>query len=98
MPRLLPPQTPPRFGAAYGLQVCTSRCYSPESNGVAEAFVKTFKRNYVNRRSLADARTVMEQLPIWFEDYKEHHPRKTLKMMSPCQFRRQKITSFVLLR
>ena len=35
------------FGEALGLIVCTTPAYSPESNGMAESFVKTFKRDYV---------------------------------------------------
>jgi putative transposase len=30
---------------------------SPESNGMAEAFVKTFKRDYIRINPLPDART-----------------------------------------
>jgi hypothetical protein len=29
-----------------GLVVCNTPAYSPESNGMAEAFVKTLKRDY----------------------------------------------------
>jgi transposase InsO family protein len=56
---------------------------------MAEAFVKTFKRDYVWSADLSDARKVMEQLPDWFEDYNEVAPHKGLKMLSPRQFRRQ---------
>jgi hypothetical protein len=34
---------------------------SPQSNGTAESFVSTFKRDYVSRKDLVDARTVMAQ-------------------------------------
>ena len=34
------------FAKSLGFEVCTTRPYSPESNGMAEAFVKTFKRDY----------------------------------------------------
>ena len=34
----------------------------PESNGMAEAFVKTFKRDYVYVHDRPDAETVMSQL------------------------------------
>ena len=71
------------------LEPCTTPSYSPESNGMAEAFVKTFKRDYVWSADLSDARKVMEQLPDWFEDYNEVAPHKGLKMLSPRQFRRQ---------
>jgi putative transposase len=71
------------------LEPCTTPSYSPESNGMAEAFVKTFKRDYVWPADLSSARIVMEQLPKWFEDYNEYAPHKGLKMLSPRQFRRR---------
>ncbi len=36
-----------RFGRDLGLEICTTTAYSPENNGISEAFVKTFKRGYV---------------------------------------------------
>jgi len=78
------------FGAASGLLVCNTPAYSPESNGMAEAFVKTFKRDYVYLADLPDARTVLARLPTWFADYNEHHPHKGLNMLSPRQFRRSR--------
>ena len=78
------------FGADCGLLVCNTPAYSPESNGMAEAFVKTFKRDYAYLADLPDARTVLKQLGPWFEDYNEHHPHKGLKMLSPKEFRRMK--------
>jgi transposase InsO family protein len=54
---------------------------------MAEAFVKTFKRDYV-RIHVPDAVALMEQLPDWFEDYNENHPHSALKMKSPREFRR----------
>ena len=62
--------------------------YSPESNGMAEAFVKTFKRDYVAFGNLRSAQKVMELLPLWFEDYNEKAPHKGLKMLSPREYRR----------
>ena len=57
---------------------------------MAEAFVKTFKRDYVWSADLTDARTVMAQLSKWFEDYNENAPYKGLRMLSLRQFRRQR--------
>ena len=76
------------FIRSLGLTVCTTPAYSPESNGMAEAFVKTFKRDYVYVNNLPDAVTVMEQLPKWFEDYNEVAPHRGLKMQSPREYRR----------
>jgi len=76
------------FAQMLGMDVCTTPYYSPESNGMAESFVKTFKRDYVHMNVLTDAITVMKQLPAWFADYNENHPHKGLKMMSPREYRR----------
>ena len=75
-----------RFGRLLGFEVCTTPAYCPESNGMAEAFVKTIKRDYVYVSDLSDAQTVMGQLPLWFKDYNENAPHKGLKMRSPRQF------------
>jgi len=37
---------------------------SPESNGIAEAFVKTFKRDYARVHPLLDAATVLRQMMV----------------------------------
>jgi len=71
------------------LEPCTTPSYSPESNGMAEAFVKTFKRDYVWSADLPSAVSVMGQLEKWFNDYNENAPHKGLKMLSPRQFRRE---------
>lgn len=80
-----------RFAHMMGLEVCTTPFYSPESNGMAESFVKTFKRDYVHMNSLPDASTVLAQLPTWFEDYNENHPHKGLRMKSPREYRRKQL-------
>lgn len=75
-----------RFAAELGLRACFTPVRSPESNGIAESFMKTFKRDYVFVHDRPDARTVLAQLPAWFEDYNENHPHKGLRMKSPRQF------------
>jgi transposase InsO family protein len=76
------------FGEKLGLLICTTPADSPESNGMVESFVKTFKRDYVYVNELHDAATVMQQLAAWFEDYNEVHPHKGLRMQSPREYRR----------
>ena len=76
------------FGEALGLIVCTTPAYSPESNGMAESFVKTFKRDYVYLNELHSGVSVMNQLAAWFEDYNEMHPHKGLRLQSPREYRR----------
>ncbi len=61
---------------------------SPQSNGMAESFVNTCKRNYVAHMDLGDAATVMAQFPAAFERFNEVHPHASLKMRSPREFRR----------
>ncbi len=56
---------------------------------MAEAFVKTFKRDYVWVNELPDAATVISKLGEWFNDYNEYAPHKGLKMLSPTQFLRK---------
>jgi len=53
---------------------------------MAESFAKTFKRDYVYVHDRPDAQSDLAQLPRWFEDYNENHPRKALRMKSPREF------------
>jgi putative transposase len=71
-----------------GLKPINTPVCSPQSNGMAESFVNTFKRDYVSRMDLRDAPTVMAQLPAAFEHFNEVHPHSSLKMRSPREFRR----------
>lgn len=69
-----------------GMEPCSTPLRSPQSNGMAEAFVKTFKRDYVSVNPLPDAKTVITQLPLWFEHYNTLHPHKALGYRSPREF------------
>lgn len=71
-----------------GLKPINTPVCSPQSNGMAESFVNTFKRDYVSRMNLTDAQIVMAQLPAAFEHFNEVHPHSSLKMRSPREFRR----------
>lgn len=74
------------FAIGLGLAPCFTPVRSPQSNGMAEAFVKTFKRDYVYVHDRPDAQTVLSQLSRWFEDYNEIHPHKALRLKSPREF------------
>ena len=73
-------------GRTLGLEICTTPSYSPQSNGMAEAFVKTFKRDYVYVRDLSSAAEVRKQLASWFSDYNLNAPHKGLQMQSPREY------------
>ena len=51
-----------------------------------EAFVKTLRRDYARIYPRPDLLTVLNQLPVWIEDYNENHPHRGLRMRSPREF------------
>jgi putative transposase len=57
------------FAAQLGLTPCFTPVASPESNGLSEAFVKTFKRDYVRVNPIPSAASVLDQIAGWIEDY-----------------------------
>lgn len=81
------------FGKSLGLDIRTTPVRSPESNGMAEALVKTLKRDYVWFADLSSAEAVMNKLPNWIKDYNEKAPHKALKMLSPREFLNEKRAS-----
>ena len=74
------------FAGQLRLTPCFTPVRGPESNGLAEAFIKTFKRDYVRVTPLSDADTVLRLLDGWFEDYNTNHPHSRLGMRSPREF------------
>lgn len=77
------------FAKELGLVPLTTPIESPQSNGMAEAFVNTLKRDYASVNPTPDARTILASLPRWIEHYNEHHPHSSLRMRSPRMFRRE---------
>jgi transposase InsO family protein len=65
---------------------------NPESNGVCEAFVKTFKRDYARVTPRPDAISILQRLGDWFEDYNTIHPQGGLRFQSPREFIQQQST------
>ena len=74
------------FARQLGLKPCFTPVKSPQSNGMAEAFVNTLKRDYVRVTPLPDAKTVLDLIDGWIEDYNENHPHSGLRMRSPREF------------
>jgi putative transposase len=81
------------YGASWGFDVRTTPAYSPESNGMAEAFVKLFKRDYVYVNELWTAESVLRRLPEWFADYNCNHPHSGLQMRSPLEYREAHVSN-----
>ncbi|MEX3583118.1 MAG: integrase core domain-containing protein, partial [Burkholderia sp.] len=75
------------FSRKIGLMPVTTPVSSPQSNGMAESFVKTIKRDYVWRMPKPDIRTALQNLAIAFDHYNESHPHSALKYCSPREFR-----------
>lgn len=75
-----------RFAREIGLEPLTTPVESPQSNGMAEAFVRTIKRDYARVSPLPTAAAVIRQLPIWFDHYNRVHPHRALGYRSPREF------------
>lgn len=81
------------FAKDLGLQPLTTPVCSPQSNGMAESFVKTIKRDYIAAMPKPDAPTAMRHLALAFEHYNEHHPHSALNYRSPREYRRRRVSS-----
>jgi transposase InsO family protein len=71
---------------ALNLVPCFTPVESPESNGMAEAFVKTLKRDYVRVSPIPDAATALALVDLWMEDYNTVHPHSRLGYRSPREY------------
>ena len=61
-----------------GLAPVTTPAYSPQSNGMAEAFVRTLRRDYLDGADRSSAAAVLEQIPRWLADYNGVAPHSAL--------------------
>ncbi|MCX4051338.1 integrase core domain-containing protein, partial [Aeromonas caviae] len=80
------------FAREIGLEPKTTAVRSPQSNGIAECFVKTMKRDYIEMMPKPDSRTAVGNLAIAFEHYNEHHPHSALGYRSPREFLRSRVS------
>ena len=74
-----------------GLKPDTTPVKSPQSNGMAESFVKTFKRDYAILADKPDSESVMGGLKVCFEHYNAEHSHSALKYLSPRMFREKQL-------
>jgi putative transposase len=65
---------------------CCTPVESPENNGMAEAFVKTLKRDYVRISPAANAAAALSLIDIWMDDYNNVHPHSRLGYRSPREY------------
>lgn len=81
-----------RFARLLGLEPKRTAVRSPESNGIAESFVKTMKRDYISVMPRPDAYTAVQNLAMAFEHYNEWHPHSALDYRSPREYLRRRQT------
>jgi putative transposase len=74
------------IAVALNLVPCFTPVESPQSNGMAEAFVKTFKRDYVRVSPIPDAAAALALVDSWMEDYNTVHPHSRLGYRSPREY------------
>lgn len=74
------------FATELNLVLCFTPVKSPKSNGMSEAFVKTFKGDYLRISPLPGATSVVRQFAKWIDDYNEIHPHSALRMRSQRKF------------
>ncbi|MBE7330865.1 integrase core domain-containing protein, partial [Salmonella enterica] len=80
------------FALLLGLEPCTTAVRSPESNGIAESFVKTIKRDYISIMPKPDSQAAVMNLAVAFSHYNEHHPHSALGYRSPREYIRRKLS------
>ncbi|EFH5536125.1 IS3 family transposase [Escherichia coli] len=82
-----------QFARMLGLEPKNTAVRSPESNGIAESFVKTIKRDYISIMPKPDGLTAAKNLAEAFEHYNEWHPHSALGYRSPREYLRQRASN-----
>ncbi|EEW8454357.1 IS3 family transposase [Escherichia coli] len=82
-----------QFARMLGLEPKNTAVRSPESNGIAESFVKTIKRDYISIMPKPDGLTAAKNLAEAFEYYNEWHPHSALGYRSPREYLRQQASN-----
>ncbi|SPY78225.1 insertion element IS2 transposase InsD [Providencia rustigianii] len=79
-----------RFAKQVGLSPRHTAVRSPQSNGIAESFVKIMKRDYISLMSKPNGLTAVKNLAAAFEHYNEWHPHSALGYRSPREYLRRR--------
>ncbi|EME7647158.1 IS3 family transposase [Escherichia coli] len=82
-----------QFARMLGLEPKSTAVRIPESNGIAESFVKTIKRDYISIMPKPDGLTAAKNLAEAFEHYNEWHPHSALGYRSPREYLRQQASN-----
>ncbi|MGA3912772.1 IS3 family transposase [Escherichia coli] len=82
-----------QFARMLGLEPKNTAVRSPESNGIAESFVKAIKRDYISVMPKPDGLTAAKNLAEAFEHYNEWHPHSALGYRSPREYLRQQASN-----
>ncbi|WP_223737813.1 IS3 family transposase [Escherichia coli] len=82
-----------QFARMLELEPKNTAVRSPESNGIAESFVKTIKRDYISIMPKPDGLTAAKNLAEAFEHYNEWHPHSALSYRSPREYLRQQASN-----
>ncbi|MDD8088690.1 IS3 family transposase [Escherichia coli] len=82
-----------QFARMLGLEPKNTAVRSPESNGIAESFVKTIKRDYISIMPKPDGLMAAKNLAEAFEHYNEWYPHSALGYRSPREYLRQQASN-----
>lgn len=82
-----------QFARMVGVEPKHTAVRSPESNGMAENFVKTMKRDYISIMPKPDRLTAVKNLAEACEHYNEWHPHSALGYRSPREYLRRRTSN-----
>ncbi|WP_193089788.1 integrase core domain-containing protein [Advenella sp. FME57] len=68
-----------------GIKTCYHTGGQSAGNGMAESFVKTFRRDYAHLADRPNSQAVINALKQWFEYYNEGHRHIALRYLSSRQ-------------
>lgn len=83
------------FAKQLGLKPVATPVTSPQSNGMAESFIKALKRDYAKLANRPDSKTGMAQPKNWFDDYNSHHLHNELGYLPSTLFRETRLVTYI---